>query len=166
MLRLRLLHLRAQNEPGFVEPNPVPAMKALAREFPGALRELDELPLDVVRARIAELDEAQRDPMRIATWMRASSSFHRLARGALAAKRWLAGRADEDRDARRAAFVSASAMLDDEGSAAAWGDALDMVDRPPRGRVMDLVHARVAEELGLAVDEVRSLLGVTKKRRS
>src|SRR5262245_19307987 len=95
MLRLRLLHVRAYEDPAFREPDPTPAMAKLAKEFPGALREIDELPLDVLRTRIVELEAAARDDAFVAPWMHASWSFHRLARGALAAKRWLSAQGPE-----------------------------------------------------------------------
>ena len=55
MLRLRQLHARAKTEPDFVEPDPRPVMAALARLYPGALREIDELPVELITARIEEL---------------------------------------------------------------------------------------------------------------
>lgn len=161
MQRLRLLHDRARTDASFVEPEPGPAMAALAREFPGALRELDELPLATLVERIAAIDAALADASCVTTWMRASSSFHRHARGALVVKRWLARRTD-DGDARRAALDDALPSFDYVEDAREWLDALDALARPPRGRVMDLVYARVAAELGLEVDEVRRTLFTQK----
>src|SRR4051812_43200333 len=93
MLRLRLLHDRAREDAQFVEPDPRPAMAELARDFPGALREIDELPINVIRERIEALTVAEKDRARVEPWMHAHAIFHRLARGALVAKRWLEGRA-------------------------------------------------------------------------
>jgi hypothetical protein len=163
MQRLRLLHDRARTDATFVEPDPGPAMAALAREFPGALREIDELPIAALAARIVALDDAIADASRIAIWMRASSSFHRHARGALVVKRWLAERTDEG-EARRAALERALDSLEHSDDARAWLDALAAVARPPRGRLMDLVHERVASELGLAVDEVRRAIFTQRKK--
>ena len=64
MLRLRQLHARAKTELDFIEPDPRPAMAALARLYPGALREIDELPVELITARIEELTVAEREPQR------------------------------------------------------------------------------------------------------
>jgi hypothetical protein len=127
-------------------------MTVLSRTWPGALRELDELPLDEIRSRIVALDRALADAARIERWMVAQDAFHRLARGALAAKRWLGKRKRITADLR-AAF--------DEGApheARAWGDSLAEVASPPRGRLMDLVYARVASELETSAADARRLV--------
>jgi hypothetical protein len=151
MLALREAHDRARTEPGYVEPDPRRALAALASRFPGALRELDTLPVDALRARLDELDDAARDATMTAPWMTAQTAFHELARGAVAAKRWLAGRR-----------AITPAMQDDlrsrGGPAAAWADELAAIARPPRGRLLDLVFARVAAQLGLTVAEARALV--------
>lgn len=116
-------------------------MARLAARYPGALRELDALPLAAIRSRIAALSRAERDASRVARWMIAQSRFHSLARGALAAKRWLAE--------RKGGLPHA---------ASAWKADLDRIAKPPRGRLMDLVHARVAAELGITADESRRLV--------
>lgn len=144
-------------------------MAALARRFPGALRELDSLPLAILEARRASLVAAQNDPSRIEEWMRASSAFHRLARGALTVKRWLSART-EGRPAPtvnaphscatlRETLEAALGRLEHGEDARHWLDALGAVARPPRGRLLDLVYARLAEELGISVAAARALLG-------
>jgi hypothetical protein len=164
MLCLRQLHARAKDERDFVEPDPRPAMAALARRYPGALREVDELPLDVIEARIAELDAAERDPSRVASWMKAQAAFHRLARGALAVKRWLAGRTltpaiDE-------AFADALLTMPEREDATSWADDLAAIAKPPRGRVMDLVYAKLARELGVDVTAARDAVLPPRRRHS
>jgi hypothetical protein len=154
MLRLRTLHARAKEDADFVEPDPRPAMAELARAYPGALREIDELPLDVIHARIEELAAAELDVSRITTWMNAQASFHRLARGALAIKRWLEGRPlTPEIDA---AFAGALDAMPEREDAKLWTDDLASIARPPRGRVMDLVYARVARELRIDVAAARA----------
>lgn len=165
MLALRLDHDRARSDPSFVEPDPRPAMAALAARFPGALREIDELPLEVIRSRIAELASAARDEAPIARWMIAQESFHRLARGALAAKRWL-GKTRATSAASAAAFASAVAEGTMLADALAWATALDVVARPPRGRLMNAVFARASTELGIDEPELRILVfGEPRARR-
>ena len=160
MLRLRLLHVRVHQEPDFQEPDPRRAKAELAREFPGALRELDELGLDVIRERIAALALAEDDEARDAPWMHAQVGFHRLARGALAVKRWLGGRpltpAIEDAFARALPKLSAEI--------APWSTSLAAIAKPPRGRVLDLVYMRLAVELGVDPDAARA--AVMPPRRS
>lgn len=154
MLHLRELHARAHADPTFVEPDPRAAMAELARRFPGALREIDELPIDVIRARIDALAAAEADRTRLQPWMPAHASFHRLARGALAVKRWLGGRALTP--ALEQAFEAALPALDDAGDARLWADDLHAIAAPPRGRVMDLVYGRLARELGVDVTAARA----------
>lgn len=76
MLRLRL----ADRDGTLADPRP--AMRALAARFPGALREIDEIPLEALIARIDELDRAPG----AAPWMRAHARYHELLRAKLAAK--------------------------------------------------------------------------------
>jgi hypothetical protein len=163
MLRLRLLHARAREEAGFVEPDPRPAMAELARDFPGALREIDELPIDVIRERIAALAAAEQDGSRAEPWMLAHLSFHRLARGALAAKRWLEGRPLTPDLA--AAFALALPTLPNAADAASWASELAAIAEPPRGRIMDLVYARLAAELGIDVAAARAAVMPSRRSR-
>ena len=154
MLRLRELHARARTEPGFVEPDPRPEMADLARSYPGALREIDELPLALIRERIEALATAETDATRTAPWMTAQSRFHALARGALAVKRWLAGRRltpeiDEG-------FAVALPALPYAEDAHLWRGDLAAIASPPRGRLMDLVYVRLAGELGVDVTSARA----------
>jgi len=152
MLRLRLLHARARADADFVEPDPRRAMVELAVEFPGALRELDELPLEVIRERITVLGRAEQDEALVLPWMRAQVSFHRLARGALATKRWLCGRPLTPEI--EAAFARALPKL--PADVAPWATSLAAIAKPPRGRLLDLVYARLAAELGVDVDAARA----------
>jgi hypothetical protein len=163
MLRLRLLHARAREEPGFVEPDPRPAMAELASDFPGALREIDELSLDVIRQRIDAVAAAERDESKATPWMRAHVSFHRLARGALTVKRWLEGRPLTPDLA--AAFARALPSLPNAGEAAVWSTDLAAIAEPPRGRIMDLVYARLAEELGTDVASARATVMPPRRSR-
>jgi hypothetical protein len=163
MLALRVAHVRARSEEGFEEPDPRAEMAALAARFPGALREIDALPLATIRGRVAALDGVLRGEAGAAPWMVAQTAFHRLARGALAAKRWLAKERAAGAGAPdlRARFL-ADASLDDE--ARAWADDLASVARPPRGRLLPLVYARAAAELDATPDEIRALVFPPKRR--
>ena len=88
--------------------------------------------------------------------MQAHARFHALARGALAAKRWLEGRAlTPELDAAFARAVASSDLPDAE-DARHWAAQLARIAKPPRGRVMDLVYARLAEELDIDVMSARA----------
>ena len=141
---LRVAHQRATNDSSFIEPDPKAEMASLADEFPGALRELDRVSLDEIRRRIEALETAEEDPARIEGWMLAQHEFHRFARGALAAEEL------------EAAFRLALPALREE--AALFATSLDEIANPMRGRVMDIVYARVAGELGVPERELRALL--------
>lgn len=154
MLRLRELHERAAAEPGFVEPDPRRAMADLARAYPGALREIDELPIGLIRTRIEELAAAESDVARVAPWMTALARFHALARGALAVKRWLAGRPLTA--ALEEAFAHAISTLPYAEDARLWSGDLAAIASPPRGRLMDLVYVRLAAELSVDVTAARA----------
>ncbi len=158
ILRLRELHAAPD------EPDPRRAMAELASRFPGALREIDVLTLDEVRARISALDAAERGEAAPAPWMLAVARYHALTRGALCAKSWLAGRKDVGDEARDA-FAREAGTLCWAEDARAWTDTLAAVASPPRGRVTDLVFVRIAAELGVSEDEARALVLPTSRGR-
>ncbi len=151
MLALREAHARARSEPSFVEPDPRPELARLAEQFPGSLREIDRLALDVIRRRIAALVHAERDATALEPWMRAQIVFHAEARGALAAKRWLAGRREITAELR-------SAFVREQRDASYLADELEAIATPPRGRLMGLVFARVARALAITPAEARALV--------
>jgi len=142
-------------------------MAALASRFPGALREIDALELGVIRDRIARLDAALRGETAVERWMEAVGLFHALARGALRAKRWLAGRKTVDPATALEYESDVAEALDDPrppadgalaADALAWAGELAHIAAPPRGRVMDLVFARIARTLGTTEVEARHLV--------
>jgi hypothetical protein len=155
MLAMRIAHQAGDDDPAQVRVQ----MAELASAFPGALREIDQLELRAIEARIADLDAVVRGEAAAARWMEAVALFHALARGALEAKRWLAGRKRVDA-AATAEFMQHAARLDPESAAAAlaWAHDLGQVAAPPRGRVMDLVFTRVAGALGASDSEARALV--------
>jgi hypothetical protein len=157
----RMLGMRLADEahPGG---DPRREMKTLAARFPGSLREIDELPLEAIRGRIDELSRCIAGGAQPAPWMFATAKFHELTRGALAAKRWLARRSVDASLAR--SFLEAidrSVLAED---ARAWASDLARIASPPRGRLTDLVFERIAEEMGLEVNEARQLVIGTPRR--
>jgi hypothetical protein len=140
-------------------------MARLAARFPGALREIDELELDAIRARIVALEAVLAGRAEIEEWMDAVALFHALARGALLAKRWLAGRKRVDA-ALASAYVRGAVELEFSSDALRWSTALHRIAKPPRGRLMDLVFARVALDLGITHVRARALVFRPRPRRS
>jgi hypothetical protein len=160
MLKLRHDHM-ADTEPPDVRAH----LKRLAEEFPGALREIDELPVEELRRRIDALAEAERDAGSIAPWMTATHLYHALTRGALCAKKWLAGRKIVGAS-ERAAFESEAGALCYAEDARAWAEDLSHIAAPPRGRLTELVFARMAQAMGVSEGQARRLVfGLSRKLR-
>jgi hypothetical protein len=129
--------LRQRRERG--EPPPSrEVFRDLARAFPGALRELDRMPMSVILRRIAELDRARTDGC-VLLWMVVQAHYHRLLRYALAHK-------------QRARLMNSPSILgvDEEFSSC--------LERPPGGRVVPLVLSAIARLIGRDVAEVASIL--------
>jgi hypothetical protein len=169
-----MLSMRLAHETGLEsEARARKRMAELAARFPGALREIDELELAVIRERIRRLDAALHGQSTVEPWMEAVGLFHALARGALQAKRWLAGRKTVDAATileyesdvgdmpeQGGGLVAPRAAADESarGDRLAWRSELARIAAPPRGRIMDLVFARVAKALGTTELEARALV--------
>lgn len=137
-----------------------PRMAALAARFPGALRELDALPEEAIDARLGALAGAlvgASAEVALAPWMAAQARYHALARGALSVKRWL-GRARHVDDEDRRRFREAAEGHAEPSEWLAWAEHLSELAAPPRGRLVPLVVARVAAQLGVSPDEAHGLI--------
>ncbi len=143
MLAMRLEHEAGQDDDEDVRRR----MVELALRYPGALREIDELAIGEIQGRIDGLDRALRGEGETAEWMRAIGLFHALMRGALCAKRWLAGRKTVDARVEES-YSWAAGGLAFPDDARIWQGALARVASPPGGRVSALVLERIAEHLG------------------
>lgn len=154
--RLRILALEAPHA------DPREEMAALAAQFPGALREIDELPLEAIDARLASLSRAQADSAAIEPWMSAVMAFHDLTRGALAAKKWLAGRKNIG-ETDRAELEKVALSMPEGKAMLVWLDDLPAIAQPPRGKLTDLVFRRLAGMLAISETEARALV-FTKRR--
>ncbi len=108
---------------------PVARLRALAHTYPGALRELDQLSLEAIDARIEALRASPPPP-----WTDAMDRFHAELAVVLRIKRWLRGRAIDD--GVRVAFAIEHAGDPD---ALAWTERLAAIAAPPGGRVSRLV---------------------------
>jgi hypothetical protein len=153
MLSMRVEHAGGREDPALVRPR----MADLASRFPGALREIDSLELAEIRRRIEALEAFLETPGAEQEWMEPMALFHRLMRGALGAKRWLAGRRRVDRALAHAYRRDALRMAFPE-DCREWVGDLALVASPPRGRVTDLVFARLARLLGRSERSARQLV--------
>jgi hypothetical protein len=144
--------------------DPRRAMAALASRYPGALREIDELPLAALRSRVDELAAAEAAGG-VAPWMEAIHWFHVLTRGALCAKKWLGGRKSVDAELTLEFDRVVDGFCWGE-DARAWRDKLGRIASPPRGRVTDLVFEEIGARLRVSIDDARLLVfGVPRARR-
>ena len=131
-------------------------MADLASRFPGSLREIDDLDLGEIERRIDRLGEVLAGTMPAEPWMEAIALFHRLARGALCAKRWLNGRRVVT-PAIASSFRGDTERLAFPREAREWEADLQALAAPPGGRVTSLVYERVASRLDVSIAEARDL---------
>lgn len=153
ILAMRLPDPRAAPGSGAL-PSVRSRMSSLAARFPGALRELDALEISEIKRRIDRLDKVRAGFGQAEPWMEATVLFHRLARGALWAKRWLKGQKLVGPDLE-ALYAAEAETLEFARDALTWRTDLAAIARPPRGRVMGLVYARVGLALGLTASQAR-----------
>ncbi len=121
------------------------AIRELATRYPGALRELDRAPLEILEARCASLE---RGPM--PSWAEPTWTWHRQLRWALAVRR--AAGAERDRERARAIF---------EGDAEALGftpSELETLMNPPDGRLSRWLVRRLAGLRGASAVDLEALL--------
>jgi hypothetical protein len=162
MLAMRLVHDAGDEDVDEVRAR----MASLSLRFPGALRELDDLELGEIRRRIAALDGVIREGAEVEPWMEAIALFHALARGALGAKRWLGRRKRVDAEVE-CAYAAAVSGFEFPEDARGWACDLARIASPPRGRITDLVFARVARALGTSERAARLLVfGGPRRDRS
>jgi hypothetical protein len=115
------------------------ALRALAREFPGALRELDILSLAEIDRRSEALEHAARSGA-IESWMEWMHAYHATMRAALSVKQRLRGQ-------RRVSAPIAgelAAQLERE-TGVRWDTLLvQEVANPPAGRLNTIVFRRLS----------------------
>ncbi len=156
LARLRRARDRGEPVPG------AHVFKALAREFPGCLNELDTLPLEDIDARAASLRKASEGEP-IVPWMVWLSGYHRLLRAAL----WLKPRLG--RPARVSPWDDAAAAALAKQASEVAGVHVDAafvreVTAPPGGRLVALVFSRLASEHGEPVATLKRALFPRSRR--
>jgi hypothetical protein len=141
------------------EPIPEKAVfKALAAEMPGALYELDRLPLEDIDARRDALAEALRGGP-IAPWMTAMAAYHALYRAALFVKaRTRKRRAPGAEEAAALARSASRHASIDVGPA-----FVHAVACPEGGRIGPVVLAEVAARAGESASALREALFPTRR---
>jgi len=148
--------------------DPKREMAALARRFPGALRELDELPMARIDERIALLDAALAENS-VPEWAALQVAYHGTYRFALRLKRRSARRGALDDAALERAIaalraaaeeIAARAELDEPQLSELDEAALAGVLRPENGRLQGWVLARVARAAGVSPNAVAAALFV------
>lgn len=159
MLAMRMAHASGHEDADQARAQ----MAELASRFPGALREIDDLEVAEIRHRIGLLGEVLHDGREVEPWMEAVALFHAMARGALCAKRWLGRRKHVDAEVEQAFARGIPSLLFPE-DARAWAGDLARIASPPRGRVTDVVFARLAASLGIRELAARRLVFGTPRR--
>ncbi len=136
--------------------DPKRAMARLAERFPGALREIDELPLDVIDARIDALTDVVERAVDPPRWAILFVAYHGWMRAALRIKRACLGVPSiAVLETVRASYVPSP----DEPAHAELGELeIRAVLAPEGGRLNPWVFARIGAPHGLSGDEVAALL--------
>lgn len=132
-------------------------LAALAASFPGALRELDRLPLDVIEARLSAIDAVVRGVAEAELWMHLQVAYHGFMRAALRIRRLLAraeGLPSGHDAATYLALLGYSPALDEPALDRFDAAALATIAKPPGGRLNPWVIAQVARDHEVHADVV------------
>jgi hypothetical protein len=143
-----LAELRRARERGESPPEKK-VFRTLAEEFPGALNDLDMLPLEEIDRRAAALASASAGGP-VLPWMEWLCAYHALMRAALRVKRRLARTRDVAGDRAIALAEEATSIAGIPLDA----DFVRAVARPPLGRITPLVLARLSELFGAEPDAI------------
>jgi hypothetical protein len=150
---------RAREAGGDVAPRAV--LRALAREFPGALKELDTLPMDDIEHRVRALSLAAKGA-NVEPWMKWMIAYHATMRAALFVKARVARApllANKIVRETAAQATQRSGLPIDEAFVRA-------VAAPPKGRLNWVVFERLAAELGTTPEAMwRALFPLRRPRR-
>lgn len=151
MLEMRRLH--ASDTPH----EPRPLMRDLATRFPGALREIDELPLPLIELRIEELDQVIDNGLPPMKWMLWMAEYHGHLRAVLRIKRMGLPATDIPSALRllRSQYVAAN---DEPPLEFFDADTLLMVLKPRAGRLNPWLLSLIAARHFVQVGDVEATL--------
>lgn len=137
--------------------DPRDEMRRLAQRFPGALREIDQLPLDEIEERVRMLEAVVGGRAEPPEWARYFVDYHGIMRAALRIKRMCLGTANLEE--ALACVREGYEPAPDEPSLAELGaEAVAAITRPEGGRLNPSVFDRVAVLHGVSPDRVRRTL--------
>jgi hypothetical protein len=128
----------------------VRTLRALAREFPGALRELDALPVAELARRLGAVERARLQGAAREPWIEWMIDYHRSMRAALSIR----ARLGRERAPGAELAQRLAAELDGEGGP----EFVLGVANPPAGRLNRLVFARLSSRFGRGESELEGLL--------
>jgi hypothetical protein len=135
-------------------------LAALAAAFPGALRELDSLPLSVIERRLASLRAVVLGSAEVERWMTLQIAYHGCMRAVLRLRRALLASGERGFDdplacLQRLAYAAAA----DEPVPAWFSEAaLRIIVSPPRGRLNPWVIDQVARDQAVSPEDVLQAL--------
>lgn len=136
-----------------LEPAASGTLRALAAEFPGALRELDCLPLGELDRRLAAVTRAEAGEL-VEPWIEWMLAYHQRMRLALRTKRRLRGAGP----AQPELMARVADELGRERGAECDADFVARVAGPPRGRLNVLVFELLEAEFGQSRLDLESAL--------
>jgi len=136
--------------------DPREQMASLARRFPGALREIDERPIDDISARLHELREASAGRREVPAWAQLQSAYHGAMRAFLRVRPLARGGSEQQ--ARDAVADGYRQTSPDEPTPEAVLGVLPQLRDPPKGRLNPIAFSYVAELYGVTADEVTAAL--------
>jgi hypothetical protein len=150
-----ILRLRGSARPGDAAQARA-EMAALAARFPGALRELDQLPQALIVARLVAIESALTAEVP-EPWMLVQGSYHGFMRAALRIRRLWPLR-NGSRSQTPLAAMGYQAAEDEPPVERLGLEELAAISRPPEGRLTLWVLAQVALDHGITSDEVHGAL--------
>jgi hypothetical protein len=150
--------LRSEHAAG-LRGDPRRELIALARRFPGSLRELDQLPMEVIETRLEALETMLTGRAAVAEWVRLQIDYHAWMRTALRIKQ-MAAAASGDRVAAVLAQLPRryAPAVDEPPLSSLDPETVAAILKPLGGRLNPWVYARVAALHGVDPERVRSAL--------
>jgi len=138
--------------------DPKQDMRALARRFPGALREIDELPLEEIEARVAAREGVVAGRAEPPEWAIYFVDYHGWMRAALRIKLLCRGCAGTEAAVERVRADYTAEPDEPPPDRACDPAVVAAIVRPAGGRLNPWIFARIAEAHGVTPDHVRDTL--------